>query len=138
MESDTEPAVVYFDGVCGLCNSLVDFVIRRDPKRRFRFAALQSPRGQAMLRRVDADPGAPLDTMIVEDAGRLFLRSDAAIRVFRRMGFPWSLLAAGAILPHFVRDALYGFIANRRYKWFGRRDSCRVPTPAERERFIES
>lgn len=136
MSAHLEPAVIYFDGVCGLCSRLVDFVIRRDPEGRFRFAALQSPRGEAILRMTGL-PAGSLESVIVEDGGRLYERSDAVLRVWRRLGFPWSLLAVGVIVPRPLRDALYGFVARRRYGWFGKRDACRVPTPAERERFLD-
>jgi predicted DCC family thiol-disulfide oxidoreductase YuxK len=137
MATTSAPAIVYFDGVCGLCNRFVDFVLRHDPEGRFRFAALQSPRGEAALRRIGADPGGPLGSVIVEDAGDVLVRSDAVLRVWRRLGFPFSLLAAFRIVPRPLRDAVYSFIARRRYAWFGKRETCRVPTPAERARFLD-
>ena len=137
MEREPEPTVVYYDGVCGLCNRLVDFVIHRDPKARFRFAALQTPRGERAAARVGL-PVGELHSVIVEDGGALLVRSDAVLRVWRRLGFPWSALAAaGAIVPRPIRDAMYRFVARRRYGWFGKSDTCRVPTPAERARFLE-
>jgi len=135
---DPPPTIVYFDGVCGLCNRLVDFILPRDRRKRILFSPLQSERGEAIRRRAGLSPAADLDTVVVEEGERIYVRSAGVLRVLRRLGPPWSLLYyAGIALPRPVRDALYRFVARRRYRWFGKRSECRAPTPAERARFVE-
>jgi predicted DCC family thiol-disulfide oxidoreductase YuxK len=127
--------VVLFDGVCALCNRFVDFALRHDRAARLRFAALQSPPGRALLAGAGLDPEA-LDSVVLVCCGRVYRESAAALRVLAELGLPWSLAAAGLAVPRPLRDAVYRFVARRRYAWFGRRDACRVPTPAERARFL--
>jgi predicted DCC family thiol-disulfide oxidoreductase YuxK len=129
--------VVMFDGVCNLCNGAVRFVIDRDPAGVFRFAALQSDAGRALLARlgVQLAPGDP-ETIVLVEGGRVYERSDAAVRIARRLAGPWRLFALLAIVPRRLRDAVYRFVARHRYRWFGRTAECRVPTPALRARFL--
>jgi predicted DCC family thiol-disulfide oxidoreductase YuxK len=129
-------ATILFDGVCNLCNALVQFVIARDPSARFHFAALGSEAAAALLR--DAGAADPLpDSMVLVEDRRVYLRSDAALRVARRLRFPWPAAYALVVVPRFVRDRVYDFIAARRYRWFGRRESCMVPTPDLKRRFLD-
>ena len=130
-------ATILFDGVCNLCNGFVQFVIARDPQARFRFAALSSDAAQCLLREAGLRPPLP-DTMILIEDGRAYLRSDAPLRIARGLRFPWPLAAAFLVLPRFIRDRAYDFIAARRYKWFGRRDVCMIPTPELRARFLDT
>lgn len=127
--------ILLFDGVCNLCHGTVRFIVERDPDARVRFAPLQSGVGRELL----AQHGLPLDTLdtvvLIED-GRAFLRGDAAIRVVAGLGGGWRLLRALLVLPRGLRDATYDFVARHRYRWFGRRDSCPVPTPEQRARFL--
>lgn len=133
--SGQAPVVVLFDGVCNLCNGFVDFALTRDPEGRLRFGSLQSEAGQRALR--DAGVDAPeLSTLVVVEGGRGYVRSAAALRVLRQLRLPWPLLYAFVVVPRPLRDAVYRFVAARRYRWFGRRDSCRLPSPAERARFL--
>jgi predicted DCC family thiol-disulfide oxidoreductase YuxK len=128
-------ATILFDGVCNLCNGFVQFVIRRDPDGRFRFAALQSTAAQALLG--DAGVIAPLpDSMVLVQDGRIHTRSGAALRILRGLRFPWPLLYALVAVPAFIRDRVYDFVAARRYRWFGRRDVCLLPTPDVQKRFL--
>jgi predicted DCC family thiol-disulfide oxidoreductase YuxK len=127
--------VVLFDGVCGLCNRFVDFALRHDRAGRLRFAALQSPAGRALLVAAGLAPDA-LDSVVLFHRGRAHRESAAALRVLALLGLPWSLAAAGLAVPRPLRDAVYRFVARRRYAWFGRRDACRVPTADERARFL--
>jgi predicted DCC family thiol-disulfide oxidoreductase YuxK len=131
------PAIVLFDGVCNLCHGAVQFIIDRDPKGRFHFASLQSERGQALLREHGVAPtaGDPDTIYLIED-GRLFDRSTAALRIARQLSFPWWLGAAGLVLPRVLRDVAYRFVARNRYRWFGRTNECRVPTPELRARML--
>jgi predicted DCC family thiol-disulfide oxidoreductase YuxK len=129
-------ATILFDGVCNLCNGFVTFVIARDPGAHFRFAALTSSAAARVLRQAEAPAVMPDSILLVED-GALFVRSDAGLRIARRLTFPWPLLYGFVIVPRVIRDAVYDFIAARRYRWFGRRDVCMIPTPELRSRFLE-
>ena len=130
--------VILFDGVCNLCNGFVQFVIARDPAGRFSFGALQSAAAQRLLAAMPA-PAAPLpDSVILVEDGRLWMRSDAALLVARRLTFPWALAYAFIVVPRPLRDWVYDWVARNRYRWFGKRDVCMVPTPALRSRFLET
>ena len=129
-------STILFDGVCNLCNGFVRFVIERDPAARFRFAPLTSPAAARVLR--EAGVRGPLpDSMILVDDGKAYFRSDAPLRIARSLRFPWPLLYAFAVVPRFIRDRVYDAIAARRYRWFGRREACMVPTPGLRTRFLD-
>lgn len=130
-------ALVLFDGVCNLCNGAVRWLLARDRRERLSFASLQS---QAARRVLDAAgvTGALPDSIVLVENGRVFTRSDAVLRIARRLGLPWSLAAVARILPRPLRDALYAWIARHRYAWFGRRESCLVPSPALRRRFLDA
>lgn len=129
--------VVFFDGVCNLCNGTVQFILDRDPRGLFQFAPLQSDIATKMLgeRGVVVDKSAP-DSVLLLEGDRVYARSDAALRITRHLGAAWPLFAGFLIVPRFLRDLVYGFIARHRYRWFGRTDACRVPTPALRARFL--
>lgn len=134
--SDVDGPVLLFDGVCNLCNGVVQFVIERDPAGTISFAPLQSAAGRRLLDRVGRDPGA-LDTVVLVDGGTAYTKSDAAIRVARHLGGVYRLAVLGRLVPRVLRDAVYDFVADNRYDWFGRREQCMVPTPELRDRFIE-
>ncbi len=127
------PAIIFFDGVCTLCDFAVTFVIDHDPARRFRFAALQSAAGQQLL--ADHPELLRQDTIILLEAGQVYTRSEAALRIARHLrGWQWAW--AFRVIPHVLRDGVYKFIARNRYRWFGKRDSCRIPTPELRSLFL--
>ena len=129
-------AIILFDGVCNLCNGFVQFVIRHDAEGRFRFAALQSAAGQAVLTaRVEAVAAEP-ESVLLDLDGQLYSHSEAVLRIARGLGGPWRLLLAGRLLPRAWRDAAYRFVARHRYRWFGRQESCMLPTPALQARFL--
>lgn len=128
--------VIYFDGVCVLCNGLVDFVIPRDRHRRFRYATLQSEKGQRIMRRLQL-PADELQTFILQEDGKEYVKSTAALRVCKGLSGAWPLLYLLIAVPRPLRDAVYGWVGRRRYRWFGRRASCRVPSEAERHLFLE-
>lgn len=130
-------SVVLFDGVCNLCNGSVQFILDRDPAGRFRFASLQSEAGQNLLRDHGRPPqtDAP-DSVILVEGASLWERSDAALRIATGLGFPWRLLAVFRVVPRPLRDAVYRWIARNRYRWFGRTETCRLPSPALRARFL--
>ena len=129
-------AVVLFDGVCNLCNGAVNFIIDRDPDAYFRFAPLQSDVAQRLLTETDA-ADATLDTIVLVEDGTAYVRSTAALRIARRLSGPWPLLYAFLVVPRPLRDAVYDWIAEHRYRWFGRREECRLPTPDLKDRFLE-
>jgi predicted DCC family thiol-disulfide oxidoreductase YuxK len=128
-------AVVLFDGVCNLCNGTVRFVMPRDPAGYFQFASLGSEPANRVLEAAHAEGSLPDSVVLVED-GRVFTRSDAALRIVRRLAFPWPLLWGFVIVPRLIRDALYDFVARNRYRWFGTRDSCLLPLPGYADRFL--
>jgi predicted DCC family thiol-disulfide oxidoreductase YuxK len=128
--------VILFDGVCNVCNGFVQFVIARDPGARFQFAALQSDSARRLLARVDGLGQVP-DSVVLVDRGRVYTRSSAALRIARGLPFPWSLARALIVVPRPLRDWVYDRVARHRYRWFGRKDVCMVPTPDLRARFLE-
>jgi predicted DCC family thiol-disulfide oxidoreductase YuxK len=128
--------VILFDGVCNLCSGAVRFVIKHDPKKQFRFASLQSRFGEDVLEHF----GLPLDqfnSFILLENGKIYTRSTGALRVAKRLKGSYSLLFAFVIVPGFIRDAIYNLISRKRYKWFGKKEECWVPTPELSNLFIE-
>jgi predicted DCC family thiol-disulfide oxidoreductase YuxK len=125
------PTIVFFDGVCGLCNRFVDFLVQRDRERVLRYAPLQG-------RTAAAFAGLPteLDTVAVAHEGRVLVRSDAALLVLRQLGGVWALVRVVSLVPRVLRDAMYDIIARNRYGWFGKHDACRLPTAEEAEWFL--
>jgi len=134
MGSSAHP-ILLFDGVCNLCSGSVQLIIRRDPEARFRFASLQSEVGQRYLEELQVDRDA-VDSVILVEGGRWYKESDAALRIARLLGGPWKAMGILRLLPRPLRDRLYRFIARHRYRWFGKRESCWLPTPELRERFL--
>ena len=130
-----EKPVVVFDGVCNLCNGAVDFIVRHDPDGVFQFASNQSEPGQRILAAAGVTIVDP-DTIVLAADGEYFDRSSAVLQIARRMDFPWRVVSAFAIVPAAVRDWAYKLVAKNRYRLFGKRDSCRIPTPDERARFL--
>jgi predicted DCC family thiol-disulfide oxidoreductase YuxK len=128
--------VVLFDGVCNLCSWSVNFIIDRDPGARFRFAPLQSAEGRRLLARFGL-PAEPITSMVLVEQDRCFTRSTAALRIARNLGGAWPLAYVFMLVPRPVRDVIYDWVARHRYRWFGRSDACRVPTPELRSRFLE-
>jgi predicted DCC family thiol-disulfide oxidoreductase YuxK len=127
---------VLFDGVCNLCNSSVQFIIKRDRKGIFRFASLQSEFGQGQLSRFSID-GSKMDSVILIKAGRVFMYSSAALEITRHLRGAWPLFYVFKIIPPFIRDFFYQIVAKNRYKWFGKKESCMVPNQELKGRFIE-
>jgi predicted DCC family thiol-disulfide oxidoreductase YuxK len=129
-------ATVLFDGVCNLCDGAVRFMIEHDRAARLRFAPLQSDAADALLREFGRVAGdAPRSIMLIDD-GRLYERSDAALRVAALLDRPWSAARALLAVPKPLRDGIYDLIARSRYRIFGRRSECRIPSAAERARFL--
>ncbi len=124
-----------FDGVCNLCNGFVVFIIARDPSGRFRFAPLDSEAARLLLRECGIECALP-DSVALIERGTVYTRSSAALRIAKRLRFPWPLLYALICVPRPLRDSVYDLIAHHRYGWFGKRDTCMVPTPELRSRFL--
>ena len=124
-----------FDGVCNLCNAFVNFVIDRDPRSYFQFGALQSDPGHTLLRRYRMPTQDPQTIVLIED-GRTYVESTAALRIFRRLSGVWPVLYLFIVVPRRLRDPMYRLIAQHRYRWFGRRDECRLPEPGIEDRFL--
>jgi predicted DCC family thiol-disulfide oxidoreductase YuxK len=128
--------LILFDGVCNLCNGFVQFVIARDPLGVFQFGALQSTSGRHVLARHGRPDPLP-DTIVLVADGKTYTRSTAVLHVARRLTFPWPLAFALIAVPRPIRDGIYALVARHRYRWFGRRDQCMIPTPLLRSRFID-
>ena len=131
---DDKPLIV-FDGVCVLCSASARFVLRNDDSGHFRLTAAQSPVGQALYRHVGLSP-TDYDTFLLVEDGRALFKSDAALRVARRLGLPWSLVGLLGIVPRAARDAVYDLVARNRYRVFGRRETCFLPTADHADRFL--
>lgn len=128
--------MLLFDGVCHLCHRSVQFILRHERSPRVLFAALQSDTGRALLRDLEL-PAGFLDSMVLFEDGRVFTRSEAALRVARYLRAPWSWGGLCLVLPRVLRDPVYDWIARHRYRWFGRDDeACLVPSAELRERFL--
>lgn len=128
--------VILFDGLCNLCNNSVQFVIRRDPGRRFRFASLQSEFGKRFLSTHHL-PENDYNSFILFENGSVFTRSTAALRVMKKLNGGWPVLYALIVIPRFLRDGIYHVVARNRYRWFGKRHACWVPTPELNDLFFD-
>ncbi|WP_299431594.1 thiol-disulfide oxidoreductase DCC family protein [uncultured Meiothermus sp.] len=132
-------AVVLFDGVCNLCSSTVQFIIRHDPQGWFRFASLQSETGQRLLRHHGIPTeGAGFDSVVVIEGGKVWLESDAAFHILYRLGGVWRILALLWFVPKRLRDRAYRLVAENRYRLLGRLEQCIAPTPELRKRFLDA
>ncbi|MCR9247610.1 MAG: DCC1-like thiol-disulfide oxidoreductase family protein [bacterium] len=129
--------LILFDGDCNVCNRSVQFVLKRDTKRRFRFASLQSAVARRALEERGVTGEVP-DSMILITEGRVWLRSGAVLRIARGLRFPWPVLSVFLLVPAPIRDWFYKRFAERRYRWFGRAEHCLVPTPEVRARFLDA
>ena len=127
--------IVYFDGVCNVCNASVQFIIKRDKKARFKFAPLQGVNGQKILEKLNKD-NTEFDTFILSENDKIYQKSTAALRVIKELSGLWPLLYGFIIIPAFIRDFFYGLIAGNRYRLFGKKESCMVPTPEIKSRFL--
>lgn len=136
MTPDDAPVIV-FDGVCVLCSRWVDFILRHDHAGTFRLAAMQGAHGRRLLERHGLDADDPTSFLLVQD-GRGYTNTDAIARILRQLGSAWPTAGIGMLcVPRALRDRLYRSLARNRYRWFGRRESCRLPDPAQAWRFID-
>lgn len=128
--------ILLFDGVCNLCNGFVQFVIKRDRKGYFKFASLQSDVGKELLEKHDL-PVEEISTVVLIEGGKPYTHSDVGLRVARELGGAWPLFYVFIIVPRFIRDAVYKWIARNRYRWFGKKEACWLPTPDLKARFLD-
>lgn len=136
MSSTSKKYIVLFDGVCNLCNSSVQFILKRDKQRKFLFGSLQGKAGQQFLQQFNM-PANEFNSFILIENGKAYTRSTGALRMLKHLGGGWKLFYGLIVIPRFIRDALYNLIARNRYKWFGKKETCRVPTPEERSLFLD-
>ena len=128
--------LVLFDGVCNLCNAMVDFIIKRKGKKPFLFVALQSETGQKLTRKYNIS--SEIDSVILIDQNKVFIESEAALEIARRLAFPWKLAIGFKIFPVKWLNKIYRWIAKNRFRWFGKKTSCRMPSPEEKILFPEA
>ena len=128
-------SILLFDGHCSLCNAAVDFVLKRDAKKKLLLASIQGSAGQRVLKMYQLPPSY-LDTLVLVEEGQVYLGSSAALRVARLLGGGWPLLYSLIIIPKGLRDLIYQWIGKHRYQWFGKRVSCRMPTALEKSHFL--
>ena len=132
-----ENPIILFDGVCHLCAASVQFVIKRDPQQRFRFARLQSNISQQLLAAHDATDNG-LDSVILLYKGRLYRKSRAALHTARLLHHGWPLMGLFLLVPRFIADPVYDYIGSHRYRWFGKMNACRLPETDQHWRFLDA
>ena len=131
----TKKPIILFDGVCNLCNNAVQFIIRHDPDEKFLFASLQSGFGQQLMKQYNL-PSENFNSFILLQGNQVFNKSTGALNVAKELKGTWKLLYIFIVVPRFIRDAVYTWIANNRYRWFGKKDDCMIPTPQLKARFL--
>jgi predicted DCC family thiol-disulfide oxidoreductase YuxK len=127
--------IILFDGVCNFCNFWVNFLIDKDKKDRFRFTALQSEKGKELLTKFNLAI-EDFDTFVLIDGDKYYIKSTAALRIAKDLPGLWKILHGFIIIPKPIRDFAYSLVAKNRYKLFGRQETCRIPTPEEKSRFL--
>jgi predicted DCC family thiol-disulfide oxidoreductase YuxK len=133
---DMENSIILFDGVCNLCDGVVQFVLKKDKKARFRFAALQSECGTVLLKQIGLST-TDYNSFVLVEMGNVYQKSEAALRVLKGLGGVWKLLYFFMVIPRPIRDYIYDWIAQHRYRFFGKKDECMLPTPEIRARFLK-
>jgi len=128
--------LILFDGVCNLCNSSVLYVIKHDRKNTFLFAPLQSEIGQKIINQYNIDPSKTDSILLYSKEKGVKTKSTAAIHIAKALGFPRTMLSVFLIFPSFIRNSVYDFIAKNRYKWYGKKESCMIPTPELKAKFL--
>lgn len=132
----TPQKIILFDGVCNLCNKSVQFILKKDKKKEFFFASLQGKTGVCLLQKFNL-PENDLNSFLFVDNEKVYDRSTAALQVLRELGGVWKFFYVFMLVPKFVRDGIYKWIARNRYKWFGKRNECWLPTPELESRFLD-
>lgn len=127
--------LILFDGVCNLCNNSVQFVIKHDTKQQFRFASIQSDLGQKVLQQYGLST-TKINTVVLLNNNQIYTHSTAALHIAQQLGGLWQLASLALYIPKPLRDAVYTFVAQNRYRWFGKQESCWLPTPELKNRFL--
>ena len=127
--------VILFDGLCNFCNAGINFIIKQDRKKLFRLAALQSEAGQKFLQQFGL-PAEGFESFILIENGKIYQRSAAGLKVYKKLPWYWKWTQIGWLAPKFLRDSIYNFIARKRYKWFGKKEECMIPSSDMRSRFL--
>jgi predicted DCC family thiol-disulfide oxidoreductase YuxK len=135
MNKQSTHSIILFDGVCNLCNGAVNFVIKRDPGNVFKFAPLQEKQG-ALLLKTHAIDIQKLESIVLIENEKVYIKSSAALRITKKLSGLWPLFFVLLIIPSFIRDGIYDIIAKNRYKWFGKKEQCMIPTPGLKEKFL--
>lgn len=128
-------SIILFDGVCNLCNSSIDFIIKRDKNDYFLVGALQDDFSKKILRSYDVKEDY-LDSLVLLEDGNIYYRSTAALMISRKLSGIWPIFYAFIVLPAWIRDPIYDWIGSNRYRWFGKKETCRLPTPEEKSKFL--
>ena len=136
MQKSDAQKVVLFDGVCNLCNSTVQFLLKRDQQKKFLFASLQGEYGKKIQSQFQLNE-QEMQSFIFQDGNAVYTKSTGALWVLFHLGGIWKATICLIVIPPFIRDAVYLFIAKNRYKWFGKKESCWLPNPAFKERFLQ-
>jgi predicted DCC family thiol-disulfide oxidoreductase YuxK len=131
----SDKPIVLFDGVCNLCNSSVLFIVKRDSQSKLKFASLQSDYGAEQMKRFNLPPSS-INSVLLIKSGQLFQKSNAALEIARMLDGMWPGMYAFKIVPLFIRDFIYDWIAKNRYRWFGKKEECMIPTPEMKARFV--
>jgi predicted DCC family thiol-disulfide oxidoreductase YuxK len=129
----THKRIIFFDGVCNLCNGAVNFVIDRDPQGLFKLAPLQS---EIATKYLDKERISKLDSIVLYEDGKIYEKSTAALKIAKKLNGAWFLLYVFIVIPPFIRNIFYNIVAKYRYKWFGKRETCRMPTTDIKDRFL--
>ncbi len=130
-----EKGIILFDGVCNMCNASVNFIIDRDKANKFKFASLQSETGKYLLVKFQKD-AEKLDSVVLITQDKLYDKSSAALKIASMLPFPYPLSILFRVFPKALRDIVYDYIAKNRYKWFGKKDACRIPDAETKSRFL--
>jgi predicted DCC family thiol-disulfide oxidoreductase YuxK len=134
-ENSNNKAIILFDGVCNFCNSSINFVIRHDKKNYFLFATFQSEKGRELLKKLNVD-NTQTDSVVLIENSKVYIKSTAALRISKHLNRLYPLFYGCIIIPPFIRNAVYDYVARNRYKWFGKKEICMVPTNEIKEKFI--
>lgn len=133
---DSTKKIILFDGVCNLCNGVIQFIIKRDKNDVFRYAPLQSELGRQLTQERGIDTSKIDSFILIEPQVAYFIKSDAALEIARHFSGAWSLLGIFQIIPTSIRNMVYDFVARNRYRWFGRKEQCMIPTPELKAKFL--
>ncbi|WP_280770978.1 thiol-disulfide oxidoreductase DCC family protein [Salipaludibacillus daqingensis] len=128
--------IILFDGVCNMCSASVQFIMKRDPNRRFMFVSLQSNVAEELLLKHNTSKDVD-SVVLITEGGRVYDKSTAALRISSKLKGGWKLFAIFLIVPPFIRNTIYQWIAKHRYDWFGKKQECMLPTPEQKERFLD-